>query len=112
MATPDNSNLAKAGIGFLPRFIHRGDSLTQIRLRVGIPKTYHQEPVISQLTANYGLLVNITGAMLGEDTSGQGWFDLELRGTPNQIQSGLAYLQELELKIWGRPNADGDGWHY
>lgn len=84
---------------------------TQIRLRVGIPKTYHQEPVISRLTADYELLVNITGAMLGSDTSGQGWFDLELRGTPTQIQSGLAYLQELKLKIWGRPNADGDEWH-
>lgn len=87
------------------------DSPTQIRLRVGIPKTYNQEPVISRLTADYGLLVNITGAMLGSDSGGQGWFDLELRGTPNQIQSGLAYLQKLKLKIWGRPNADGDGWH-
>lgn len=88
-----------------------GDSPTQIRLRVGIPKIYHQEPVISRLTTDCGLLVNITGAMLSLDTGGQGLFDLELRGTPNQIQSGLAYLQELELKIWGRPNADGDGWH-
>ena len=100
MTISGNGNLSK-----------RGGASTQTRLRIGIPKTYHQETVISRLTADYGLLVNITGAMLGPGTGEYGWFDLELRGTPNQIQSGLCYLQQLELKICGRPNADGDGWH-
>ena len=42
----------------------------------------------------------------------RGWFDLELRGTLNQIQKGIADLEELELEIWGKPNTDGDSWHY
>lgn len=109
---PSTSSLSRTGIGFPLKSITRGDSPTKIRLRVNLPQKYQQEPVISRLIANYGLLVNITGAMLGLETGGQGWFDLELRGTPNQIQTGLAYLQELELKIWGKPNPDGDGWHY
>ena len=90
----------------------RGDSQAQIRLRVAIPKKYQQEPVICKLTADYGLLVNITAAMLDLSTGDRGWFSLELRGTLNQIQQAIAYMQELELEISGRPNTDGDGWHY
>lgn len=108
MPIPNNSNLARARIGFSQTFGKR-ESQTQIRLRVYIPKIYHKEPVISRLTADYGVLVNITGAILSPDTGDQGWFDLELQGTPHQIQSGLTYLQKLELEIFGRPNPDGDG---
>lgn len=111
MAMISNSHPAETGMSFPRRSSNREQSLTQTRLRVYIPKTYYQEPVISRLTADYGLLVNITGAMLSSDTGGQGWFDLDLRGTPHQIHRGLAYLQELELGICGRPNPDGDGWH-
>jgi len=111
MAISGSSNLFRAGKSFSQSSASISDTPTQIRLRVSIPKAYHQEPVISRLTADYGLLVNITGAMLRPDTREHGWFDLELRGTPSQIQNGLAYLQQLELKISGRPNADGDGWH-
>lgn len=112
MALPNNSNYSRAKVGLPLKSSSRRDSLTQIRLRLGIPKTYYQEPVISRLTADYQLLVNITGAMLSPATQDRGWFDLEIQGTAKQIQSGLAYLQQLELEICGRPNPDGDGWHY
>lgn len=83
---------------------------TKICLRLHIPGHYQQEPVISRLIAIHGLVVNITGAMLGKQTNGEGCFDLELRGTVSQIRHGLAYLESLNLKIVGKPNTEGDGW--
>ena len=90
---------------------HSESSVNQIRLRVHIPLSYQQEPVIYRLISNYGLVVNITGAMLGENTAEQGYFDLELRGTTQQISKGLSYLESLNIKIVGKPNAAGDSWH-
>jgi hypothetical protein len=70
------------------------------RIRIRIPSDYHQEPVISRLISEYGLVVNIRAAILAANAVGDGWFDLDLQGTETQIQNGLAYLQELELGIW------------
>ncbi len=53
---------------------------TEKRIRIRIPKTLHQEPVISKLVSHYGLTVNITAAILGSNATGDGWFDLELKG--------------------------------
>lgn len=78
---------------------------TNKRIRLRIPKDYHQEPVISRLVSDYGLIVNITAAILGANAVGDGWFDLELKGTEAQIQSGLAYLHELELEVWDETKA-------
>ncbi|MBD2205021.1 NIL domain-containing protein [Calothrix sp. FACHB-1219] len=77
---------------------------TNKRIRLRIPKDYHQEPVISKLVSDYGLVVNITAAILGANAVGDGWFDLELQGTDAQIQSGLNYLKELSLQIWDETN--------
>jgi hypothetical protein len=75
-------------------------TLTNKRIRLRIPKDYHQEPVISRLVSEYGLTVNIAAAILGANAVGDGWFDLDLQGTEAQIKSGLNYLQELELEVW------------
>ncbi|PMB16264.1 ABC transporter [Fischerella thermalis CCMEE 5282] len=76
------------------------NTLTNKRIRVRIPKDYRQEPVISRLVSESGLTVNISAAILGANAIGDGWFDLDLQGTPEQIDSGLNYLKELELEIW------------
>ncbi|BAY74560.1 hypothetical protein NIES25_09740 [Nostoc linckia NIES-25] len=76
------------------------NTTTNKRIRLRIPKDYHQEPVISRLVSDYNLTVNITAAILGANAVGDGWFDLELKGTEAQIQSGLAYLSDLELEVW------------
>ncbi|BAY24439.1 hypothetical protein NIES2100_42340 [Calothrix sp. NIES-2100] len=78
--------------------------MTNKRIRLKIPKDYHQEPVISRLVSDYGLIVNITAAILGANAIGDGWFDLELQGTDAQIQSALNYLQDLSLQIWDETN--------
>ncbi|MBD6618663.1 ABC transporter [Komarekiella sp. 'clone 1'] len=76
------------------------DTLTNQRIRVRIPKDYHQEPVISRLVSDYGLTVNITAAILGANAVGDGWFDLDIQGTNKQIHNGLTYLHDLELEVW------------
>jgi ABC-type methionine transport system ATPase subunit len=83
---------------------------TKTRVRIRIPKEYHQEPVISRLVSNHGVTVNIAAALLGSNARDDGWFDLELSGTKRQIQSALIYLDEMDLEIWGRSELEEDGW--
>ena len=71
--------------------------IQDIRLR--IPEELHGEPVISQLTSRYGLVVNIVSATLGVN-AGSGWFHLSLKGTHAQIQNAIAYLNDLDIEIW------------
>jgi ABC-type methionine transport system ATPase subunit len=97
--------------------IHRSNSVevndrrpTQKRIRVRIPKNYHQEPIISRLISHHGLTVNIAAALLGANARDDGWFDLELHGSREQIQSGLIYLDELDLEVWHDSTEQEDGW--
>jgi hypothetical protein len=57
------------------------NALTNQRIRIRIPKDYHQEPVISRLVSDYGLTINISAAILGADAVGDGWFDLDVKGS-------------------------------
>lgn len=84
------------------------NTLTNKRIRVRIPKDYHQEPVISRLVSDCGLIVNITAAVLGANAVGDGWFDLDLQGTIGQIEKGLTYLNNLDLEIW--ENSETGSW--
>lgn len=74
--------------------------IIQKRIRIRIPKHYHQEPVISRLVSHYNLTVNITAAVLGANANGDGWFDLDVKGTNAEIESAMTYLSELDLEIW------------
>lgn len=82
--------------------------ITELRIRIRIPKHYHQEPVISQLVSQYHLTVNIIAAILGANANGDGWFDLDLKGCHKQIQAALTYLDELDLEVW--QGEESDGW--
>ena len=84
---------------------------THTRIRVRIPKNYHNEPIISRLISHYGVTVNISAALLGANARDDGWFDLELRGTGEHIRSALIYLNELDLEIWrDSTETQLDGW--
>lgn len=80
----------------------------QVRIRLRIPKRYHQEPIISNLITQHGLTVNIQAALLGANAREDGWFDLELHGSVAHIESALIYLNDLDLEIW--QGNDEDGW--
>ncbi len=81
---------------------------TEKRIRIRIPKTLHQEPVISKLVSHYNLTINITAAILGGNANGDGWFDLIINGQADQIDSALTYMNELDLEVW--QDTDPDGW--
>ncbi|HEY9704454.1 MAG TPA: NIL domain-containing protein [Allocoleopsis sp.] len=81
--------------------------LTEKRIRVKIPKHYHQEPVISHLISNYNITVNITAARLIGNAHSDGWFELNLQGKLTDIESALTYLNDLNLEIWNESEVDG-----
>lgn len=84
---------------------------TQLRIRIQIPKKLTEEPVISRLIASHGLTVNVKAALLSSGIREDGWFDLEMTGTHRQIQSGLIYLDELDVKIWHKStDIDAETW--
>ncbi len=83
---------------------------TLTRIKIRIPKAFHEQPVISRLVSHHGVIVNITAALLGSNGRDDGWFDLELRGSTHQIQSALTYLDELDLETWGQSTPEEDGW--
>lgn len=87
-----------------------GNRLTQTRIKIRIPKNFHQEPVISKLISQHGVTVNITAALLSANARDDGWFELELRGTEQQLLSSLIYLNELDLEIWDQSTSEEDGW--
>ena len=68
-------------------------------VKIRIPEDLHGEPVISQLIAHYGVIVNIVSATLGVN-AGSGWFHLNLTGNQAQIQTAIAYLNDLDIEIW------------
>ncbi|MGG6268289.1 NIL domain-containing protein [Leptolyngbya sp. AN03gr2] len=80
---------------------------TEQRIRIRIPKHYHQEPVISHLVSQYHLTVNIVAAILGANANGDGWFDLNLKGSDTNIEAALSYLDELDLEVWRGEESDG-----
>ena len=80
------------------------------RIRIQIPAKYHQQPIISELASRHGVKVNIVAAILGANAQGDGWFDLELNGSPQQINSALIYLAELNVRVWNKAVAEPDVW--
>jgi ABC-type methionine transport system ATPase subunit len=68
-------------------------------IKLRIPEELHNEPVISNLIARYGLVVNIVSATLGIN-AGSGWFHLSLIGNTAQLQTAIAYLNDLDIEIW------------
>jgi len=68
-------------------------------VKIRIPEDLHGEPVISNLISQYGVTVNIISATLGVN-AGSGWFHLNLKGNAAQIQTAIAYLNDLDIELW------------
>ncbi len=68
-------------------------------IKIRIPEDLHSEPVISHLISQYGVTINIVSATLGVN-AGSGWFHLSFKGTYAQIQTAIAYLNDLDIEIW------------
>lgn len=83
---------------------------TQRRIKIRVPKQHLKEPVIGRLASDYDLDVNILAALLGSEDGHDGWFDLELQGKSQNIDSALTYLSDLDVEIWYESNQQTDDW--
>lgn len=86
-------------------------SLNRIRLRLDIPSFYDREPILSRLVSDFNLVVNITRAKLGKGSTHESYCDIEIKGTPQQINQGLIYLKSLNLRMIGKPNTAEEDWY-
>ena len=83
---------------------------TSTRIRIKIPKKYHQKPIIANLASEHNLKVNILSAILTKDPEEDGLFDLEIIGTSQAIDAALIYLSELDIEVWHEVASETDGW--
>jgi L-aspartate semialdehyde sulfurtransferase ferredoxin len=89
----------------------RDSHTVRSRIRIHLPQRYQKQLILAQLSAEQGLSVRMTGERLATRYSSE-QLDLELAGTIAQIHQGFAYLESLGIKVYGKPNVDGDSWHY
>lgn len=104
-----NLLLTRQDPGLLEASATEPNRRTEARIRIRVPKKYHHEPVLFRLVSHHGLTVNILAALLGANTNDDGWFDLYLQGTSEQLRGALLYLFELDVEVW-RDSSFDDGW--
>lgn len=73
--------------------------LKSIDLRILVPKDYQKQPIISRLISRYGLTVNIAAAVLTTPNRDRCWLDLQLQGSPQQLEAAIDYLRELRIEM-------------
>ena len=72
----------------------------QKTIRIQVPQSLHQVPIISTLITEYKLIVNIRGAILDQKAIGGGWFDLLLDGEDLNLEQSVLYLKNIGVEIW------------
>ncbi len=82
----------------------------QTRVRLRIPKQYQHEPILSNLITRHHLTVNVTAALLSHNSCDDGWFDVELQGTPAQLDEAFLYLNDLTVEIWRETDPTEENW--
>jgi NIL domain len=70
-----------------------------IQVRIEIPASQHQDPVISHLVSDFGVTVNINTAFLGANGIGGGWFDLRIDGERDGLEQVMSHLTHQHLLI-------------
>lgn len=74
--------------------------LTKHRIYIRIPPRYQADPIIFNLVSLYNVTININAALLSGNGETEGWFDLDLMGSPISIDAALMYLSDLDLEAW------------
>lgn len=69
-------------------------------IRIQVPQSLHQVPIISTLITEYKLVINIRGAILDQKAIGGGWFDLLLDGEDLNLKQSVLYLKDIGVEIW------------
>lgn len=76
-----------------------------LRVRVRIPKDQQEQPVLSQLIADYGVTITIRATLLSANAVDDGWFDLELQGSAGSALSAIQALVDLGADVWAWPDS-------
>ena len=71
----------------------------QKKIRFQVSQDLHKVPIISTLTTQYKLVVNIRSAILHQKVIG-GWFDLLLDGEDADVKQSVSYLKDMGVEIW------------
>ncbi|MCS7291585.1 MAG: NIL domain-containing protein [Gloeomargarita sp. SKYBB_i_bin120] len=79
-------------------------AVQRTHIHVRIPKAACDVPILSGLVSGYGLVVNLRGGLLSPSREDDGWFDLEVQGTAEQIAQGLDYLRQRGIQVWQADN--------
>lgn len=79
------------------------DDQESLRVRVKIPRDQQEQPVLSHLISHHGVTITIRAALLSPNAPDDGWFDLELQGTPANIRSAVETLSNLGADLWPWP---------
>lgn len=92
------------------------DDEVRLRICLFVPFWHQQELIINQLTVEHGVAVRILTPVptaldyIALNATHQ--LHLELVGSIAQIHNVLDYLTSINLTVRGKPNPDGDSWHY
>lgn len=66
------------------------------RLYLTFDKSAAQSPILSSLTARYGVVFNIFGATVNDEVQ---LFAIELEGEDDQIRRAMAYLRDSGVRV-------------
>uniref|UniRef100_B8HKU9 NIL domain-containing protein n=1 Tax=Cyanothece sp. (strain PCC 7425 / ATCC 29141) TaxID=395961 RepID=B8HKU9_CYAP4 len=77
---------------------HDRTHILEKHLQILVSQNERTHPIFADLVRSYGLTVTITSAFFVPDVE-DGWFDLELWGSAEQVKASLKYLQQKQLAI-------------
>lgn len=67
------------------------------RLKLKIPATLINEPIIYKMVNQFEIMPNIITARLDKESEGE--VLIEIKGTPENIEKGIEYLNNLNIQI-------------
>jgi len=67
------------------------------RLKLKIPAILTNEPIIYKMVTLFEIVPNIITARLDKDAEGE--VEIEIKGTPDNIEKGIHYLKNLKIEI-------------
>ncbi len=70
--------------------------MPKLRLHLTFPEQLIQEPIIWRLGRQYDIITNVRRANV-EDTVG--WILLEVEGTEEALDQGIAWLKEMGIQV-------------
>ena len=70
--------------------------MPKLRLHLTFPEQLIQEPIIWRLGRQYDIITNVRRANV-EDTVG--WIILEVEGTEEALDQGIAWMKEMGLQV-------------